>query len=105
MYEITNDNFKSALYHDCNIFSAEHIQDNGWISTRLYQTIWNMEDRGLFPVGYCKEVPFGNGRGVAFVFSDDENSLFWVHLPKILFKQWLRQLSCDFKNHPITKDL
>ena len=97
---------KQALYTPINeVYYCDHIMDNTFIRTRLYETEWQLEDREYIPIGYCADPEYSPYSGIAFVVKDKDDYTFWVHVPKSVFRCWLIQLQLDWKEHPIWKDV
>lgn len=97
---------KQALYTPISeVYYCDHIMDNTFVRSGLYETEWQLEDRGYIPIGYCANPEYSPSSGIAFVVKDKDDCILWVHIPRALFRCWLRELQLDWKEHPIWKDV
>ena len=85
-----------------NVYFQNHINDNTFIRCELARTIDNCVDRRFSPLWYCKEPEYSPQSGLAVVFYDEiGGGEVWCHVPKSLFKGWLRQAEIDVDTHPV----
>lgn len=80
---------------------CDHVMDNTFVRTRIYETEWCLEDRKYIPIGYCANPSYSPASGIAFVVKDENDCISWVHVPKSVFRSWLKQLDIDWMKHPI----
>ena len=95
---------RDALYTPISeVYYSDHVMDNTFVRSRLYETEWELEDRSYIPIGYCQHPEYSPCSGIAFVVKDDNDCIIWVHVPKSVFKSWIKQLGEDWKEHSIWK--
>lgn len=100
-----NENFIIALTNEIEqVYYCDHVMDNTFIKSRVYETVWELEDRGYTPIGYCTKPEYSPASGIAFVVKDKDDNDIWVHVPKNLFRSWLKQCNIDWVSHPACRE-
>ena len=108
MKQKTGDNMRELIRQALNnpiseVYYEDHTMDNTFIRVELYKMEWDLEDREWLPIGYCAHPSYCPWSGIGFIVKDKDDNTIWAHVPKSVFKCWLRQLEENIEEHPLFK--